>query len=249
MFASTRTGALGLCIIQPQSLSGLLRRSRSARDDHARRSHLHSGGNLQLHRQAGRRAASTPTRRLVRSPDGHTDKDVNVAANTVGSSFFTIQARHIGRFKLTLTAHMGNRQDTVVREIEVVPDGQPREIVFNGRLDGNSESATHSNRHFPRQCFAGIHQLICPALPRPSEPDRRKHGRILRMPYGCFEQTSSSTYPNVLALDYMKRNRKITPEIRAKAEGFISTGYQRLLSFEVPEADFPGSAEHPRTRF
>jgi len=28
---------------------------------------------------------------------------------------------------------------------------------------------------------------------------------ILRMPGGCFEQTSSSTYPNVLALDYMKR--------------------------------------------
>jgi len=29
---------------------------------------------------------------------------------------------------------------------------------------------------------------------------------ILRMPGGCFEQTSSSTYPNVLALDYMKRH-------------------------------------------
>ena len=28
---------------------------------------------------------------------------------------------------------------------------------------------------------------------------------IFRMPYGCFEQTSSTTYPNVLALDYLKR--------------------------------------------
>ena len=28
------------------------------------------------------------------------------------------------------------------------------------------------------------------------------------MPWGCFEQTSSTTYPNVLALDYMQRTKK-----------------------------------------
>jgi len=71
---------------------------------------------------------------------------------------------------------------------------------------------------------------------------------ILRMPYGCFEQTSSSTYPNVLALDYMKRNRKITPEIRAKAEGFIATGYQRLLSFEVPGGGFSWFGQAPANK-
>ena len=54
---------------------------------------------------------------------------------------------------------------------------------------------------------------------------------ILRMPSGCFEQTSSSTYPNVLALDYMKRTKKLAPEVHAKAEGFIANGYQRLLTF------------------
>ena len=72
---------------------------------------------------------------------------------------------------------MGNRQDTVVREIEVVPDGQPREIVFNGRLDGNSESAATQTVSFPAEYFAGIDQSLCPALPRPSKPDRRGHGR------------------------------------------------------------------------
>ena len=61
---------------------------------------------------------------------------------------------------------------------------------------------------------------------------------ILRMPGGCFEQTSSSTYPNVLALDYMKRTKKLTPEVHAKAEGYIANGYQRLLTFEVPGGGF-----------
>ena len=34
---------------------------------------------------------------------------------------------------------------------------------------------------------------------------------ILQMPGGCFEQTSSSTYPNVLVLDYLKASKKLTP--------------------------------------
>ena len=71
---------------------------------------------------------------------------------------------------------------------------------------------------------------------------------ILRMPYGCFEQTSSSTYPNVLALDYMKRTKKLTPEIHAKAEGFIANGYQRLLTFEVPGGGFSWFGQAPANK-
>jgi hypothetical protein len=71
---------------------------------------------------------------------------------------------------------------------------------------------------------------------------------ILRMPGGCFEQTSSSTYPNVLALDYMKRTKKLTPEVHAKAEGFIANGYQRLLTFEVPGGGFSWFGRRPANK-
>jgi uncharacterized protein YfaS (alpha-2-macroglobulin family) len=71
---------------------------------------------------------------------------------------------------------------------------------------------------------------------------------ILRMPYGCFEQTSSATYPNVLALDYMKRIKKLTPEVHAKAEGFIASGYQRLLTFEVHGGGFSWFGQAPANK-
>src|SRR5262249_11445220 len=58
------------------------------------------------------------------------------------------------------------------------------------------------------------------------------------MPYGCFEQTSSTTYPNVLALDYLKRTKKNAPEIEAKARQYIHLGYQRLIGFEVSGGGF-----------
>lgn len=53
------------------------------------------------------------------------------------------------------------------------------------------------------------------------------------MPHGCFEQTTSITYPNVLTLDYMKKTKQVSPELQMKAEGFVSAGYQRLLTFET----------------
>lgn len=71
---------------------------------------------------------------------------------------------------------------------------------------------------------------------------------ILSMPGGCFEQTSSSTYPNVLALDYMKRTHKDTPEIHAKAEGYIANGYQRLLTFEVRGSGFSWFGQAPANK-
>jgi hypothetical protein len=71
---------------------------------------------------------------------------------------------------------------------------------------------------------------------------------ILRMPSGCFEQTSSATYPNVLALDYMIRMKKLTPEVHAKAEGFIANGYQRLLTFEVKGGGFSWFGEAPANK-
>jgi uncharacterized protein YfaS (alpha-2-macroglobulin family) len=61
---------------------------------------------------------------------------------------------------------------------------------------------------------------------------------IFRRPSGCFEQTSSTTYPNVLALDYLKRTRQSAPEVEAKARQYIHLGYQRLISFEVPGGGF-----------
>ena len=34
---------------------------------------------------------------------------------------------------------------------------------------------------------------------------------MLRMPGGCFEQTSSSAYPNVLVVDYIKKTKTGSP--------------------------------------
>ena len=56
---------------------------------------------------------------------------------------------------------------------------------------------------------------------------------IFRMPTGCFEQISSSLYPNILALKYLEDNKISNEKIKTKALSYISSGYQKLLTYEV----------------
>ena len=61
---------------------------------------------------------------------------------------------------------------------------------------------------------------------------------MLREPYGCFEQTSSCTYPNIYVLKYLKESGKSNPEIEKKALGYIERGYARLTGFETKQNGF-----------
>lgn len=68
---------------------------------------------------------------------------------------------------------------------------------------------------------------------------------MLREPYGCFEQTSSSTYPNILILKYLKESGKSNPEIEKRALDLIQRGYNRLIGFETAENGFEWFGKTP----
>jgi alpha-2-macroglobulin-like protein len=179
--------------------------------------------------------------------DDAAEKSVSVDSAHVGGSQFTLEARRIGKFKLTLSARMNgetNRADIVVREIEVIPNGREQNIVSNGRL----ENTVQHEFKFPASSIPDASKIFVRLYPGPLSQVIEGMDSILRMPGGCFEQTSSSTYPNVLALDYMKRTKKLTPEVHAKAEGYIANGYQRLLTFEVPGGGFSWFGQAPANK-
>ncbi|MBW1295863.1 TonB-dependent receptor plug domain-containing protein [Aquimarina litoralis] len=68
---------------------------------------------------------------------------------------------------------------------------------------------------------------------------------MIQQPYGCFEQTSSSTYPNILVLKYLRETGKSNPEIEKKAMDFIKKGYKRLIGFETKEGGFEWFGKTP----
>jgi uncharacterized protein YfaS (alpha-2-macroglobulin family) len=179
------------------------------------------------------------------------DKSISVEPGHPGGSQFTLEANRIGKFKLTLSAAINGgakREDRVVREIEVVPNGCEQSVVFNGHLDDHADSGVEHQFKFPANSIPEASKIVVRLYPGPLSQVIEGMDSILRMPGGCFEQTSSSTYPNVLALDYMKRTKKLTPEVHAKAEAYIANGYQRLLTFEVPGGGFSWFGNPPANK-
>src|SRR4029079_15762063 len=125
-----------------------------------------------------------------------------------------------------------------------IPNGREQNLVTNGRLEGSGKQELT----FPANSIPEARKILLRLYPGPLSQVIEGMDAILRMPGGCFEQTSSSTYPNVLALDYMKRMKKLTPEVHAKAEGYIANGYQRLLTFEVPGGGFSWFGNPPANK-
>src|SRR5262245_41943646 len=55
---------------------------------------------------------------------------------------------------------------------------------------------------------------------------------LLQEPYGCFEQTSSTSYPMVMAQQYFLTHTGIDPAMIEKARGLLESSYKRLTGFE-----------------
>ncbi|MBN2663981.1 MAG: hypothetical protein JXR68_10060 [Bacteroidales bacterium] len=61
---------------------------------------------------------------------------------------------------------------------------------------------------------------------------------MLRAPMGCFEQTTSFTYPNILVLDILQQTGNSDQQLQQTALNYIDAGYKRLTGFETAQKGF-----------
>src|SRR5262249_45948533 len=155
-----------------------------------------------------------------------------------------VKVTRAGRHPLNITAKAAAFADAVRRDVTVVPDGHPVEVVTNGSL--NRPAVVPLT--LPADAIDG--SLRASLKLYPSEFGQLVEGLdgIFQVPHGCFEQTSSTTYPNVLALDYLKRHGKAARDVEEKARDYVHRGYQRLLTFEVDGGGFDWYGRGPANR-
>ncbi len=171
-------------------------------------------------------------------------QSVTMGANDVRAVYFRFKVTGLGRHKLIVRAKGDRLSDAMTREIDVLPDGRRETIGFSDRLGGVVEKTVD----FPNNAINDASNVIVKIYPGLMATVLEGMDKIFQMPGGCFEQTSSSTYPNVMVLDYMKQTKQITPEIQMKAEQYINLGYQRLLSFEVKGGGFEWFGNAPANK-
>jgi uncharacterized protein YfaS (alpha-2-macroglobulin family) len=61
---------------------------------------------------------------------------------------------------------------------------------------------------------------------------------LIREPCGCFKQTSSTTYPLVMAQQYFLSHEGVDPSLIERSSAILETSYNRLLGFESPSGGY-----------
>jgi uncharacterized protein YfaS (alpha-2-macroglobulin family) len=119
--------------------------------------------------------------------------------------------------------------DDVIRPVHVSAKGFPACISLGGQ-DMDKEFVIH-----PENVVPGSMKVSFTAYPNIMSELMNGVASILREPNGCFEQTSSSNYPNILALQYLKLMNVKDPALETKATALLDKGYKKLTAFETKE--------------
>jgi len=169
---------------------------------------------------------------------------VKLKKDEVSVAYFPIRVKQIGYHALLVKAYGEVKSDAIKRSVTVLPDGKLFEEIISDRLDGKVVKTVS----FPKDAIAGANWLGLKIFPGIFSQVVEGLDKLLGVPFGCFEQTTSVTYPNILILGYLRQTKQVKPETEMTAEAYISLGYQRLLTFEVQGGGFSWFGDAPANK-
>jgi uncharacterized protein YfaS (alpha-2-macroglobulin family) len=129
--------------------------------------------------------------------------------------------------------------DAVTQKIKIVPKGFPVVASFSGQ-EAEKEFVFDVNR-----LVKGSLKLSFNAFPNVVSDLVKGVEGILQEPYGCFEQTSCTAYPNAMVLDYLKNTGNKDGKLMARATDLLDRGYKRLTTFETPNKGYEWFGANP----
>lgn len=175
---------------------------------------------------------------------GDAARELTLNEGEVKALDFRVKVTKAGTHMLLVSARAGNSGDAVQRDVIVNADGQRVEAVSNGVLERPATIPID----LPDDAIEGSIKATLKLYPSGFSQLVEGLDGIFQAPHGCFEQTSSTTYPNVLALDYLKKSGKVNWQVEEKARRFVHLGYQRLLTFEVNGGGFDWYGRGPANK-
>ncbi|MCA9243179.1 MAG: hypothetical protein KDA32_04430, partial [Phycisphaerales bacterium] len=149
--------------------------------------------------------------------------------DTVGDIDYTVHAA-AGGDPFCATFEIGVYKDRVSRKLSVEAAGFPMELAFGGLLERDS-AITHEFS-IPDDIVRNSASTEIVVYPTPLANMTEALAALIREPYGCFEQTSSTTYPLVMAQNYFMTHSGVDSALIERSRGLLDKGYDRLTGFE-----------------
>ena len=130
-------------------------------------------------------------------------------------------------------------EDVLETQIRVLDRGFPVRHVLTA-----NQAQNQFNLHL-MEPVEGTVTAVLTAYPSALEDVLKGMERMLRQPSGCFEQVSSSNYPNLLVLDLLRSTGTARPEVESQARAFLEDGYKRLTGYESKSGGFDWYGRDP----
>jgi hypothetical protein len=145
----------------------------------------------------------------------------------------------IGYGDFTLTFRSCGLHDAFTQRIKIAPKGFPVQASF---------SAQEIEKHYSLEMdhvISGSVKATFTAFPNVVSDLMKGVEGILQEPYGCFEQTSCTAYPNAMVLDYLKSTDSKDNKTMARATDLLNRGYKRLTTFETSQKGYEWFGANP----
>ncbi|MBX7243427.1 MAG: hypothetical protein K1X92_16935 [Bacteroidia bacterium] len=123
-------------------------------------------------------------------------------------------------------------EDETEQPFTIIPKGFPVSIALSGSSDSKTFEVNIMKPVMNSQT------VTFTAFPSTVNELLKGLEGMLSEPYGCFEQTSSSTYPNILVLQYLQETGEAKPDVSKRAKELIERGYGRLAGYESKSGGF-----------
>ncbi|XP_071433176.1 alpha-2-macroglobulin-like protein 1 [Pithys albifrons albifrons] len=128
------------------------------------------------------------------------------------------------------------RVDTVIKPLLVQPGGILVEKAHSSLLcQGDAEEVS---LEVPANILEGSQRAHVTVMGDIMGNAMQNLDSLLAMPYGCGEQNMVRFAPNIYIQQYLEKSGQLLPDIRAKAQGFLQSGYQRELQYKHDDGSY-----------
>lgn len=158
-------------------------------------------------------------------------------AKTIYLDYKVLDKIGVGEFVIAFKAC--GLSDAFTQKIKIAPKGFPVKNSFSAQ-EVEKEYSFEINK-----MVNGSLKASFTAFPNVVSDLMKGIEGILQEPYGCFEQTSCTAYPNAMVLDYMKNTDSKDNKTLARATDLLDRGYKRLTTFETKEKGYEWFGANP----
>ncbi|XP_008296524.1 alpha-2-macroglobulin-P-like [Stegastes partitus] len=125
------------------------------------------------------------------------------------------------------------RIDVVTRSLIVKAEGTEETVTHNWMFCPKGEALTEeAELRLPENVVDGSVRVSLSVLGDILGRALKNLDGLLKMPYGCGEQNMALLAPNIYILQYLRDTEQLTPAIIKKASNFLTSGYQRQLTYK-----------------